>query len=110
FALASGRRVRLTGFRVIDEKRFNKLPNKTFLQFRKRGWLHPIYLQLVATVNWAGVIDLAAQRGVERAGVGLRAGGGRVRRRSCGLGQSRSRGRLRPRPPDLRGAGRGAVA
>jgi len=63
FTLASGRRVRLGGFRVIDEERFNKLPNKTFLQFRKRGWLHPIYLQLVATVNWAGVIDLAAKRG-----------------------------------------------
>jgi hypothetical protein len=63
FALATGRRVRLTGFRVIDEERFNKLPNKTFLQFRKHGWLHPIYLQLVATANWAGVIDLAAKRG-----------------------------------------------
>lgn len=63
FALATGRRARLTGFRVIDEARFDKLPNKTFLQFRKRGWLHPIYLQLVSTGNWASVIDLAAKRG-----------------------------------------------
>jgi hypothetical protein len=64
FTLATGRRVRLTGFRVIDEARFDKLPGKTFLHFRKRGWLHPIYLQLVATANWAGVIDRAATRGL----------------------------------------------
>ena len=60
--LKSGRRTRLTGFRVVDEARFNKLPGKTFLAFRQRGWLHPIYLHLVASQNWATLVDLAAPR------------------------------------------------
>jgi hypothetical protein len=62
FALKNGRKVRLTGFRVIEEARFDKLPGKEFLALRRRGWLHPIYLHLVATANWATLIDLAAQR------------------------------------------------
>ena len=32
--------------------------------FRKRGWLTPLYLHLVSTANWAGIIDLAAKRGL----------------------------------------------
>jgi len=63
FALKSGKRARLTGFRVIEEARFDKLRDRTFLAFRKRGWLHPIYLHLVATANWANLVDLAAKRG-----------------------------------------------
>jgi hypothetical protein len=74
FALTNGRKLRLTGFRVIDEARFDKLPGKAFLALRRRGWLHPIYLHLVATANWATLIDLAAKRPypgtVARAGEG----------------------------------------
>jgi SapC len=64
FELKSGRKVRLSGFRVVDEERFNALPDAAFLAFRKRGWLTPLYLHLVSTANWSGIIDLAARRGL----------------------------------------------
>lgn len=63
FALKSGRKARLSGFRIVDKSRFDKMSAKKFLDFRKRGWLHPIYLHLVATANWANLLDLAAKRG-----------------------------------------------
>jgi hypothetical protein len=61
--LADGRKTRLTGFRVIEEKSFDKLPSKTFLRWRRRGWLHPVYLHLVSIANWAQLIDRAAGPG-----------------------------------------------
>ncbi len=64
FALRDGRRVRLTGFRVIDEDRFNKLSDRVFTRFRRQGWLAPIYLQLAAATNWPGLVERAARRGV----------------------------------------------
>jgi hypothetical protein len=64
FALRDGRRVRLTGFRVIDEDRFNKLSDRAFTRFRRQGWLAPIYLQLAAATNWPGLVERAARRGV----------------------------------------------
>lgn len=60
--LADGRQSRLTGFRVIEEKSFDKLPSKTFLRWRRRGWLHPIYLHLVSIANWAQLVDRAAKQ------------------------------------------------
>ena len=38
-----GTRVSLTGFKVIDEKRFAQLPDETFLQWRRKGWLPLAY-------------------------------------------------------------------
>lgn len=61
--MKDGRSFRLTGFRVVDAKKFDKLDSKTFLRFRRRGWLAPIYLHLTSVANWAILIDLAAKQG-----------------------------------------------
>jgi hypothetical protein len=63
FALTDGRKFRLTGFRVIDEARFDKIPGKSLLRLRRQRFLHPIYLHLVSMANWAMLLDLAAQQG-----------------------------------------------
>lgn len=63
FEMKDGRSFRLTGFRVVDAKKFDKLDSKTFLRFRRRGWLAPIYLHLTSVANWANLVDLAAKQG-----------------------------------------------
>jgi SapC len=60
FTLNSGQRSRLTGFRLIEEARFDKVPGKILLRLRRRQFLHPIYLHLISTANWAALLDLAA--------------------------------------------------
>ena len=57
--LASGKTMNLAGFRMIDEKAFNALPDKVFLEFRRKGWLPFIYFALASTANWKRLIDAA---------------------------------------------------
>lgn len=59
--LNSGEKISLSGFRVIDEKRFTNLPDETFLNWRDRGWLHLVYCHLMSTSNWATLIDRSGQ-------------------------------------------------
>jgi hypothetical protein len=53
---------RVRGFKVIRADRLDQVPDETFLDWRRRGWLAPIYAQLHANANWARLIDLAAFR------------------------------------------------
>jgi len=52
----------LEDFRIIDEAKFDKLPDKRILQYRKRKFLHPAYLQMVSINNWLVLSDLASKR------------------------------------------------
>jgi hypothetical protein len=58
----SGRQMTLRGFDVIDEAKFNALPDDVFLDWRRRGWLHLVYCHLMSMSNWARLIDLEAKR------------------------------------------------
>lgn len=60
--LGDGQKISLGGFKVIDEARFNALPNDTFLKWRERGWLHLVYCHFISSGNWATLIDRTAQR------------------------------------------------
>ncbi|MEQ1705190.1 MAG: SapC family protein [Rickettsiales bacterium] len=59
--LASGKKTRLSGFQMIDEKTLNVLPDKIFLELRKKGWLAFIYFALAATPNWKNLVDIEAK-------------------------------------------------
>jgi hypothetical protein len=50
----------LGGFRVIDVQKFAALDDAVFLEWRKRGWLAPIYAHFHAAGRWARIVDLAA--------------------------------------------------
>lgn len=58
--LASGRQISLGGFLMIDEKAFNSLSEKVFLEFRAKGWLPFIYFALASGTNWKGLVDIAS--------------------------------------------------
>ena len=60
--LNSGERLAVAGFRVIDEKKFNQLPDDVFLEWRKRGWIALTYCHFVSVGNWQLLIDRVARK------------------------------------------------
>ena len=55
--LRNGARMSLSGFRVIDEGRFAKLPEPIFLQWRAKGWLPLVYSHFFSIGAWSSLID-----------------------------------------------------
>jgi hypothetical protein len=53
----------LTGFRIIDEVRFNSLPDEVILEWRKRGWLGLAYAQLMSMRRWDALAALTNEAG-----------------------------------------------
>lgn len=60
--IAGTERLSLAGFRVVDEKRFNKLPAATLEAWRDKGWLAWTYAHLMSFACWNLLASLAAQR------------------------------------------------
>lgn len=60
--LNSGKQMTLRDFSVIDEAKFNALPDEVFLDWRRRGWLHLVYVHLLSMGNWSNLVELAAKR------------------------------------------------
>jgi hypothetical protein len=52
--LPDGARMSLDRFRVIDEARFDALPDATFLNWRRRGWLGLVYAHFLSMRRWQG--------------------------------------------------------
>ncbi|MFC4278536.1 SapC family protein [Achromobacter aloeverae] len=44
-------------FTVVDEARFNKLPDETFLRWRANGWLPLVYCHLLSINTWPAQIN-----------------------------------------------------
>jgi len=53
--------VNVTGFRVIDDAKLGDLPNKVFLDLRRRGWLPLVYLHMISLQSWSDLVDRAAE-------------------------------------------------
>jgi hypothetical protein len=62
--LSSGKQMTLRGFDVVDEAKFNALPDELFLDWRRRGWVHLVFCHLMSMGNWGRLVDLAAKRGM----------------------------------------------
>uniref|UniRef100_UPI00359F6608 SapC family protein n=1 Tax=Achromobacter insuavis TaxID=1287735 RepID=UPI00359F6608 len=50
-------RLAMSGFKVIDEAKFNKLPEAEFLRWRANGWLPLVYCHLLSINTWPSLID-----------------------------------------------------
>jgi hypothetical protein len=61
-SLNSGKQMTLRDFNVIDEAKFNALPDAVFLEWRRRGWLHLVTCHLLSMANWSNLVELAAKR------------------------------------------------
>jgi hypothetical protein len=58
----SGQLLTLRGFDIIDEAKFNALPDDVFLDWRRRGWLHLAYCHFMSMANWGRLVDMHAKR------------------------------------------------
>ena len=49
-------------FVAVNEEKFKELPDETFLEWRKKGWLHAIYFHLQSLNNWEFLLARASNR------------------------------------------------
>jgi SapC len=57
-SLKSGEQLALTGFEVVDGKKFNALSDEAFASFRRDSGLAGIYAHLVAQSSWDSLLNL----------------------------------------------------
>jgi hypothetical protein len=55
-----GNKFQLSGFLIIDPKKFDALPDSVILQWRKKGWLGLVYAQLLSSFRWQNLVALTA--------------------------------------------------
>jgi hypothetical protein len=58
----AGGTVRVDGFLTIDPDKVDDVPDETFLAWRRRGWIAPLYAMLHSTPRWGRLLDWAAER------------------------------------------------
>lgn len=61
-AVGEGKRINFSGFRIIDEEKLAKIDDKTFLEWRKKGWLPFIYAHLFSGAQWQRLTRLLNKR------------------------------------------------
>ena len=61
--LASGEKLAIGGFEVIDRGRFAGLPDSAFLEWRRKGWIAWVYAHFQSQGNWPALVDMAAGAG-----------------------------------------------
>ncbi|NYT85948.1 SapC family protein [Pollutimonas harenae] len=55
--LPNGQHLTLSGFKVIDEAKFNALPEQEFLRWRAKGWLTLVYCHLISVATWNNLLS-----------------------------------------------------
>lgn len=55
-------RLKLTNFRMVDESKLDALPDATFLDWRRRGWLPPVHGHLMSLPSWSALARRASTR------------------------------------------------
>ncbi len=60
--VAGNRRINFSGFRIIDEQKLAQLDDKTFLEWRAKGWLPFVYAHLFSGAQWQRLTYLLNQR------------------------------------------------
>ena len=58
--LNGGEVFNLTGFLAINPGKFDALPDDVYLDFRRKGWIGLIHLQIASSLNWQRLMALAS--------------------------------------------------
>jgi len=56
----AGGNTRIRGFKLLPPDRLEKLSDETFLEWRHKGWLGPIYAHLHSAGRWGRLIEFGA--------------------------------------------------
>lgn len=56
-------RITLSGFQVVDERRFVELPDETWLDWKAKGWIGLVYAHLLSLERLSSLTALAEERG-----------------------------------------------
>lgn len=65
--LKDNRRINFSGFQIIDEAKLAEMSDKEFLNWRKKGWLTPVYSHLLSGAQWRRLGDLLNDRVLQEA-------------------------------------------
>lgn len=60
--IGGGKRINFSGFRIVDEAKLADLDQKTFLDWRKKGWLPFLYAHLFSGSQWQRLTRLLNAR------------------------------------------------
>ena len=60
--LPDKRRISLSGFCVVDEKKFHELPDDVWLDWHRKNWIGLVYTHLLSLGRWGMLTDLASRR------------------------------------------------
>jgi hypothetical protein len=56
-------RITLSGFKVVDERRFLELPDETWVDWKRKGWIGLVYAHLLSLERLSSLTALAEERG-----------------------------------------------
>lgn len=62
FEAPGGRRLKVDGFRVVDEAKLRKLDAARLLEWNSRGWLSPLFAHVHSSARWADLCALDLRR------------------------------------------------
>ena len=60
--IGKGQKINFAGFRIIDEEKLANLDDKTFLDWRKNGWIPFLYAHLFSGAQWQRLTQLLNRR------------------------------------------------
>jgi len=60
--VAGGKKISFSGFRIIDEQKLAAMDDKTFLDWRKKGWIPFLYAHLFSGAQWQRLTRLLNKR------------------------------------------------
>ena len=59
-SFTSGGGSRIRGFKILKADRLDQISDETFIDWRRRGWIGPLYAHLHSASRWGRLIELAA--------------------------------------------------